>query len=356
MKHYTTIQIPTKASPGSTSILMIYTGGTLGMVYDPSGKQLIPFNFEQIPEQVPELDRFDFALTVIAWQHPIDSSNVTPEQWIELATLIHENYALYDGFVILHGTDTMAYSASAISYLLENLNKPVIFTGSQLPIGAVRTDARENLITALEIASAKDEQGHPVVSEVCIYFNSLLLRGNRAKKVESTHFNAFYSENYPSLAEAGVTIEFNRAVIQPYEPGKTLSLQATMDNHVAVIKLFPGISPLVLESLVAIKELKGVVLETYGSGNAPTDAWFIDCLTKAIKRGIVILNVSQCIGGQVMQGRYQTSRQLEQIGVLSGSDMTTEAAVTKLMYLLGQKLSIEQLRTQVTRSIRGEMS
>jgi L-asparaginase len=353
---YTTISIPTVAGQAGTSVLMLYTGGTLGMVYDPTGRHLVPFDFGQMGERLPELNRFGFQLTVIALDKPIDSSNVTPDHWLQWAHLIRENYNRYDGFVILHGTDTMAYSASALSFLLGNLNKPVIFTGSQLPLGTVRTDARENLMTALEIASAKSDTGKPVVPEVCIYFHGLLLRGNRAKKVESTHFDAFQSENYPMLAEAGVTIDYNQSLILPYQKVFPLEVTTSLDSRVAILKLFPGITRLVVDSTVQMPGLRGLILETYGSGNAPTAGWFVDSLKKAVERGIFVFNVSQCNGGKVVQGRYETSRQLADIGILNGSDITTEAAVTKMMYVLGKGQSGPETRRQLTVSLRGEMS
>ena len=335
--------------------MLIYTGGTLGMVVDEATQTLVPFDFEQILSQIPEIKKFDFNLTVIAFNHLIDSANVNPGHWVALASLIEENYEQYQGFVIIHGTDTMAYSASALSYLLEDLNKPVIFTGAQLPIGAVRTDARENLITALEIASARRD-GRPIIPEVCIFFSNKLLRGNRAKKIESAQFRAFESKNYPALATCGVKIDYDYNVIKPYQPYSRLKVYKKMDSGVAILKLFPGISKETVEAILNINGLKGLVLETYGSGNAETSAWFIKALQTAIERGILIYNISQCNGGTVMQGRYETSIHLQEIGVLSGGDSTTEAAITKLMFLLANQPSPTDIRRQMIRPIRGEMS
>lgn len=325
------------------------------MVYDKSGKHLIPFDFAQVLDKIPELARFEFNLTVIEFAELIDSSNIKPAHWITLARLIKDNYLKYDGFVILHGTDTMAFTASALSFLLEGLNKPVIFTGAQLPIGAPRTDARGNFISAIEIAAAR-KNGKPLVPEVCIYFSYRLLRGNRAKKVESAQFAAFESENYPLLAEAGVSINYNYYAIRSFETNQTLRIYKQLDTNVAILKLFPGISESIVKSILGIEGLKAVVIETYGSGNAPTDSWFIDSLRGAIERDIILLNVSQCNGGTVMQGRYETSKNLAQIGVISGKDITTEAAVTKLMFLLANSRSYADIKANLQRSIRGEMN
>lgn len=363
-----------KANSASRSVLVIYTGGTFGMVYDRQTDQLVPFDFERVSDRLPELQRLDFDITLLTLPTIIDSSNMKPAVWVELAQLIETNYGQYDSFVILHGTDTMAYTASALSFMLEGLNKPVILTGAQLPIGAARTDARENFITALEIAAAvdtatvdtaivdSDQDGdQPIVSEVCVYFNARLLRGNRSTKQESVQFNAFASENYPPLATAGVSIDYNRPYIRPYQPGQTLRIRTALDPNVTTLKLFPGITQPVVESILTIPALRGVVLETFGAGNAPTDGWFLDALKAAIDRGVLIINVSQCEGGRVTQGRYQTSKQLEQIGVVSGADITTEAAITKLMVLLGREhdrgaVATARLRTLLAGPIAGEIS
>lgn len=353
---YRTVRInPALPNKPRSSVLVIYTGGTLGMVYDRLNDQLVPFDFEGIIDRVPEIRRLDFELTVITLPTLIDSSNMKPDIWGELGRIIQKNYLEYDSFVILHGTDTMAYTASALSFLLENLNKPVILTGAQLPIGVARTDARENLITALEIAAAQ-QHGCPIVPEVCIYFNSLLLRGNRAKKKESVHFNAFHSENYPHLAMAGVSIEYNTPFIKSYEEDAALRLHEHMDTGVMVLPLFPGISPSVVDAVLTIPGLRGLVLETFGAGNAPTDDWFLNSLKRAIERGVLIYNVSQCDGGRVTQGRYQTSKVLQQLGVVSGADITVEAAITKLMFLLANEPDPTRLRQRLTDPICGEMS
>ncbi|CAH0995198.1 L-asparaginase 1 [Emticicia aquatica] len=339
----------------TNSVLMIYTGGTLGMVYDTKSKSLVPFDFDQILVNVPELQRLSFELTTLTLPKPIDSSNIKPATWIELAAIIKNNFEQYDAFVILHGTDTMAYTASALSFLLENLSKPVILTGAQLPIGVARTDARENLITALEIASA-EINGRPVVPEVAIYFNSYLLRGNRAKKKESSQFNAFRSENYPALAEVGVTIDFNFPFIMPFRPDLPLITHEKLDENVMILKLFPGINQTLVHNILNTNGLRGVVLETYGAGNAPSDEWFLAELHEATKDGIVIFNVSQCDGGRVLQGHYQTSSKLKSIGITSGSDITTEAAITKMMLLLGQESEPERVKYRMENNICGEMS
>jgi len=343
------------ASPDKarSKVLIIYTGGTFGMAHDKDGV-LIPFDFGLILEHLPTLRTMSLELTVVSFEHPIDSSNINPEHWQLLAQIISDHYNTHDGFVILHGTDTMAYTASALSFMLEGLAKPVILTGAQLPISEPRSDARENLITALDIASAK-ENGNAVVPEVCIYFDYELLRGNRSKKVESMQFDAFDSGNYPPLAKAGVKIDYTYSSIRKAEIHLGLHLHTAFDPGIAILKLFPGISRPIVESILKTPGLKALILETYGSGNAPTVPWLIDALKGAIDQGIIIVNISQCPGGMVLQGRYETSRDLLRIGVISGADMTSEAAVTKLMLLLGE-LAPEKVKAVIGKSLAGELS
>ncbi len=337
------------------NLLIIYTGGTLGMVYDKNGS-LVPFDFQQILDRIPSLKRFNLLLTVISFRELIDSASATPETWVEIGDIIFHNYNNYDGFVVLHGTDTMAYSASALSFMLRGLTKPVIFTGAQLPIGAVRTDARENLLTALEIAAAKKEDGSPVVPEVCIYFSNRLLRGNRARKVQSLHFDAFESTNYPLLAEAGIEIHYNRHVIRSLKDNDKLRYSRKFNGQVMILKLFPGICRNAVETILALPRLRGVVLETFGSGNAPASKWFMEAVEKAVAAGILILNVSQCHGGRVLQGRYKSSHWLQEIGVLNGADITSEAALTKMMFLLGEESSDNEYRSRLIEPLSGEMT
>jgi L-asparaginase len=358
---YRTVHInPSTVNQTGVSVLVIYTGGTFGMVYDQRAGQLVPFDFEQAIDRLPELNRLSFSITLLTLNDIIDSSNMKPAVWIELAQIIQQHYDQYDSFVILHGTDTMSYTASALSFMLMGLSKPVILTGAQLPIGVARSDARENFLTALEIAAAV-ENGRPLVPEVCVYFNSLLLRGNRSTKRESVQFNAFVSENYPHLATAGVSIDYNRPFICPYQPDQALRLRTILDPNVTILKLFPGITQSVVESIVNSPNLRGIVLETFGAGNAPTDSWLLDILRAAIDRSMLIFNVSQCQGGRVTQGQYQTSKDLLQLGVTSGADITTEAAITKLMVLLGREgdrglVATTRLRTLLAQPISGEMS
>ncbi len=337
------------------SLLIIYTGGTLGMVYDKEGT-LVPFDFEQIQDRIPSISRFNLLLTVISLGELIDSANATPATWHAIGTAIAENYQDYDGFVVIHGTDTMAYSASALSFMLQHLSKPVIFTGAQLPIGAVRTDARENLLAALEIASAKNNRGEALVPEVCIYFNYRLLRGNRAKKVQSILFDAFESNNYPLLAEAGVEIKYNIGAILTPEGQKQLKYHSSFEPKVSLLKLFPGMQPEYVSHMLEMPQVRGIIMETYGSGNAPTFPWFIKAVERALKADKIILNVSQCLGGKVTQGKYGTSRQLEELGVLGGYDLTTEAALAKMMLVLGEVSSLEAAKKELIFPLCGEMS
>jgi L-asparaginase len=343
------------ATPGQpkSRVMIIYTGGTFGMSYDEKGI-LVPFDFSLILEHLPTLRNLYLDLTVISFEDPVDSSNIDISHWQMIAEIIFENYNDQDGFVVLHGTDTMAYTASALSFMIQGLRKPVILTGAQLPISEPRSDARENLITSLEIAS-RHADGTSVVPEVCIYFDYQLLRGNRSKKVESEHFDAFESGNYPPLATAGVKIDYNLSAIHSPAKAGRLQLLKKFDTSVSILKLFPGIQPAVVQTILDTPGLKALVLETFGSGNGPTVSWFIDMLRKAIDRGLLIVNVSQCPGGMVMQGRYETSRMLQQVGVVGGVDMTTEAALTKLMILIAE-YGIEETKKKIAVSIAGELT
>ncbi|GAA0881612.1 asparaginase [Sphingobacterium siyangense subsp. cladoniae] len=334
------------------NIFIIYTGGTIGMVKDETGT-FVPFDFELIKRNLPDLSRLDYKLTVHSFEPIIDSSNMKPEIWIEMAQIIKDNYADYDGFVILHGSDTMAFTASVLSFMLEGLQKPVILSGSQLPIGEIRTDARENMMTALEIASAKQD-GISIIQEVCILFDNKLFRGNRSFKYNSAKFEAFRSPNYPVLVEAGIHLKYNTdALLNNID--KEFILHTKLDNRVAVLKLFPGISAQTIKAVLD-SDVRSIVMETFGSGNTTTDTWFLNLLKEAIEQGKNILNISQCKVGSVELGRYETSQGLKSIGVLNGYDLTFEAAVTKLMYLQGELEDQKEVAYWIEKDIRGELT
>ncbi|CAM1334661.1 asparaginase [Tenacibaculum aestuariivivum] len=337
-------------------ILIVYTGGTIGMVKDYKTGALKAFDFSQISSKIPELEQLHCEITTISFDEPIDSSNMNVNYYINIAEIIANNYKKFDGFVVLTGSDTMSYTSSAISFMLENLQKSVIFTGSQLPIGDLRTDAKENLITSIQVASTY-KNGKPVVQEVGLYFEYKLYRANRTTKINAEQFEAFASMNYPPLAESGVHLNFNnRLLLRSSGKDKKLILRKTLDNNVAILKLFPGITTSVVEAFINIPNIKGIILETYGSGNAPTEKWFIDLLEKAIVKGIHIANVTQCVGGSVILGHYETSSNLKRIGIIDGKDITTETAVAKMMYLLGEKLSEEEFKHYFEISLRGEIN
>lgn len=336
-------------------ILIIYTGGTVGMILDDKMNALRPLGFGEIKDNIPEMYRLGYHFFVHPFNPPIDSSDMQPEVWINMAEIIEQNYTYYDGFVILHGTDTMSFTASALSFMLENLCKPVVITGSQLPIGMIRTDARENIITAIEIAAAKNENGIATVPEVCVYFDFMLFRGNRTKKYNAEKFEAFYSMNYPALGEAGVDIKFRHHLVLPPPPGEFKAYK-NLNTDIAVLKLFPGIAAKTVEAILNTPDLKGVILETFGNGNASTAPWFIDSIRRATERGIIVLNITQCDGGSVELGRYETSKYLKDAGVISGYDMTFESAVTKMMFLLGQDLEKDTIKGLLQVPIRGELT
>jgi len=346
----------TKNEPERPNVLIIYTGGTIGMVQNPLTGAHEPLNFDHLISHVPELRNVSVNFNTVQFNPPLDSSNMNPELWAELAHLIVDNYKKYDGFVVLHGTDTMAYTASALSYMLQNLSKPVILTGSQLPIGVLRTDGKENLITSIEIAASKDRINQPMVPEVCIYFQGSLLRGNRSKKLSSEEFHAFTSPNYPALARVGVHVTWAHHHINYSNPTRKLHPFFKMGTEVAVLKLFPGISQTTVNAILHIPGVRGIVLETFGAGNAMTYDWFLLMLGETVKRGVTIVNVTQCLGGAVEMGIYETGNRLSQAGVISSGDMTLEATVVKLMFLLGQNLSQSEVEKRMQQSIAGEIS
>jgi L-asparaginase len=338
------------------NILLVYTGGTIGMIKDYKTNALKAFDFNQILEKIPELQQLNCFIKSISFEVLIDSSNMNTQYYRDIVDIIQNNYNDFDGFVILTGSDTMSYTSSAISFMIENLQKPIIFTGSQLPIGDLRTDAKENLITSIEIACARKED-QPIISEVCLYFEYKLYRANRTTKINAEQFEAFASMNYPALAESGVHLSFSEHYIyKPLKEKKELIIRKELITDVLILKLFPGITEKVVDNILNIEGLKGVVLETYGSGNAPDESWFLDLLKEAISKDIRIINVTQCSGGNVIQGHYETSVALKQIGIVSGKDITTESAIAKLMYLLSENLSLEEFTFYFEKSLRGEIS
>ena len=337
-----------------SALLLIYTGGTIGMKQDMKDLTLKPFDFSQILDEVPEIRKFAFKIDTYSFEPPIDSSDVEPSLWQDLARLIKEKYEDYDGFIILHGTDTMSYSASALSFMLDGLTKPVIFTGSQLPIGVPRTDGKENLISAVEIASAKDDEGHPAVPEVCVCFDSLLMRGNRSTKVNSEVFRAFQSPNFPPLAEAGINIRYNNEYIRkPNDWYQSLTINTDLDTRVSILKIHPGITPEVVRNILCGKDTRAIIMETYGSGNAPTRDWFLDIVKESSAMNKIIVNVTQCLAGTVNMNIYANGKALERAGVI---DSTTESALAKLFYLMGKSRDNEWVKAMMSRNLKGEIS
>lgn len=340
-----------------SALLLIYTGGTIGMKQDMKDLTLKPFDFSQILDEVPEIRKFAFKIDTYSFEPPIDSSDVEPSLWQDLARLIKEKYEDYDGFIILHGTDTMSYSASALSFMLDRLTKPVIFTGSQLPIGVPRTDGKENLISAVEIASAKDDEGHPAVPEVCVCFDSLLMRGNRSTKVNSEVFRAFQSPNFPPLAEAGINIRYNNEYIRkPNDWYQSLTINTELDTRVSILKIHPGITPEVVRNILCGKDTRAIIMETYGSGNAPTRDWFLDIVKESSAMNKIIVNVTQCLAGTVNMNIYANGKALERAGVIDGYDSTTESALAKLFYLMGKSRDNEWVKAMMSRNLKGEIS
>ena len=350
------IEISSDKMTKKPKILLLYTGGTIGMIKDYETNALKTFDFDHLHENIPELNQIPCHIESVSFEEPIDSSNMNSNYWVRMIEIIEQYYDENDGFVVLTGSDTMSYTSSAISFMIENLDKPIIFTGSQLPIGDLRTDAKENLITAIQIASARDEFNLPVVKEVGLYFEYKLYRANRTTKVNAEQFEAFTSPNFPEIAESGVHLKFNNELLFKAKENSKPVFRKKLEDGIVILKLFPGITRQIVKGILEMPSIKGVVLETYGSGNAPTNPWFIELLKEAILRGIYIVNVTQCIGGSVILGQYETSVQLKEIGIINGNDITTESAVAKLMYLLGENIPRKKFKTIFEESLRGEMS
>ncbi len=337
------------------ALLIIYTGGTIGMVRDPATNALHPFDFSHVEDQVPELKSFGCHIDTVTFSPLIDSSDVKPEFWERMVRTIEQHYEAYDGFIILHGTDTMAYTASALSFMLENLQKPVILTGSQLPIGTLRTDGKENLITAIEIATARKD-GQPMVPEVALYFENQLYRGNRTTKTSSEHFNAFSSPNYPPLADIGINIKYNYGAIRYPTSVRPLRIHPKLETNIAVLKIYPGISENMVRAVTDNNQARALILETYGSGNATTEPWFLESIRDAVKHGKVVVNITQCLAGKVDMTKYENGQKLLEAGVMNGYDLTTEAGLTKLMFLLGMGIENNEIASNLNKSLRGEIS
>lgn len=338
------------------SILLIYTGGTIGMIENPETGALLNFDFEQFRQHVPELKRFNLQINSYTFNPPIDSSDMEPKHWIKIAQVIAENYESYDGFVVLHGTDTMAFTASALSFMLENLGKPVIITGAQLPIGKLRTDGKENLLTSIEIASARNSNGEPMVPEVCIYFKSLLMRGNRTTKRNAEGFNAFHSFNFPPLATAGVHIKYDTLHIRRPDLKRPFCPHFSLETGIFILTLFPGIQKEYVDAVFRMENLRALIIKTYGSGNAPQKHWLFEKLKELDKRGVILVNITQCSQGTVEMHRYVTGLQLLQAGAINGYDGTLESTVTKLMFLLGQGYSKDKILELLNTNLAGEIT